>query len=756
MMLDTLDKMNKLLGPKHRLSGKGLYMQNENPSLLAIEDLMPLGFRMTDLSGLDLAHSILVLRGLARFHAASVAVCEKEPKQKKMYSRGSFNNQNPSEERDFFNNGTKALSEEIITWPEVKKYSEKIAKLSDHMYQIGIDATKLSENEFNVINHGDCHMKNMLFKYDNDGNPTDHIFLDFQACIYTSPAIDLLYFLNTSLSLDTIENNRDILLNEYFGTLSTTMKQLNCKTKPPTMEELKDTMKRRASFEMVSSFTVLPLMLCSKTEAKDLDEMMSTGTWINPGLKSEDFKKFMIKKIPLYDEWGLLDLTNAICLVKRHTLCNVNREVPRGFATFYAKRGSPHTKKLFLLKVNTVEAPSWLNQCFVEKILRNSEDDNSIQVINMFSKPATSKGDNYTSDIMRITIEFSRDQDGRKITEKKSIIVKLLRAFESIWDNSDSGPLSLFDTEILMMSDTLKKMNKLLWPKHRLSGKGLYMQNKNPIILVMEDLAPLGFRMADRRSGLDLAHSILALRGLARFHAASVAVCEKEPKQKKMYTKGLFSNEYPPEMREFWIKGTKVLSEEIANWSEVKKYSEKIAKLSDHIYQVGLNATELSEDEFNVINHGDYHLNNMLFKYDKDGKPIDHIIVDFQLCVYTSPAIDLLYFFSTSPSSDVIENKKDILLNEYLVSLSSIMKQLNCKTQPPTMEVLKDTLKRRASYEMITTMTILPITMMCRKAEVKDLREVMGTGNPGLKNEDYKKVIIKRLPLYDERGLLDL
>ncbi|XP_011705742.1 PREDICTED: uncharacterized protein LOC105460945 [Wasmannia auropunctata] len=68
---------------------------------------------------------------------------------------------------------------------------------------------------------------------------------------------------------------------------------------------------------------------------------------------------------------------------------------------------------------------SWLNLRFVEKILRKSESDNSIQIIDIFSKPAMSKGDNYSSDIIRITVEFSRDQGGRKITEKNSIIVKI-------------------------------------------------------------------------------------------------------------------------------------------------------------------------------------------------------------------------------------------------------------------------------------------------------------------------------------------
>ncbi|KAL0100714.1 hypothetical protein PUN28_019239 [Cardiocondyla obscurior] len=209
MMSHTLNKMNELLGPKHLVSAKGLHAQ-KNPTLLIIEDLAPLGFRMADrLSGLDLTHSIMALHGLARFHAASVALCEK---------------------------------------------------------------------------------------------------VDFQLCLYTSPAIDLLYFLSTSPSPDVIENKKSVLLNEYLSTLSATMKQLGCKTQPPTMEKLNAMLKERASYGMIASFTVLPIVLCCKTEAKDLDEIMSSGTFVNPGLKSENYKKLMSKRLLQYDEIGLLDL----------------------------------------------------------------------------------------------------------------------------------------------------------------------------------------------------------------------------------------------------------------------------------------------------------------------------------------------------------------------------------------------------------------------------------------------------------------
>jgi len=132
--------------------------------------------------------------------------------------------------------------------------------------------------------------------------------------------------------------------------------------------------------------------------------------------------------------------------------------------------------------------------------------------------------------------------------------------------------------------------------------------------------------------------------------------------------------------------------------------------------------------------------------------------VDFQLCCYTTPALDLLYFLSTSPAQEIVENKKDVLLNEYLSTLSATMKQLGCKTQPPIMEELKAILKRRASYGMIAAFTVLPIVMCC-KTQVKDLDEIMDTenfSNPGQKGESYKQVMMKRLPMYDEMGLLDL
>lgn len=77
-----------------------------------------------------------------------------------------------------------------------------------------------------------------------------------------------------------------------------------------------------------------------------------------------------------------------------------------------------------------------------------------------------------------------------------------------------------------MMSKSLPKMNKLIGGIHKFNGYSLYTQKDNPKLLVIEDLAPLGFRMADRQAGLDIEHALLAIRGLAKFHACSVKLFE--------------------------------------------------------------------------------------------------------------------------------------------------------------------------------------------------------------------------------------
>lgn len=76
--------------------------------------------------------------------------------------------------------------------------------------------------------------------------------------------------------------------------------------------------------------------------------------------------------------------------------------------------------------------PDWLNAEFALKVLRKYENDESIEMKEMICKPATAKGDNYTSEMIRVSLEYSRSENGQKKVEKKSLVVKIAPYVEGI------------------------------------------------------------------------------------------------------------------------------------------------------------------------------------------------------------------------------------------------------------------------------------------------------------------------------------
>lgn len=58
-------------------------------------------------------------------------------------------------------------------------------------------------------------------------------------------------------------------------------------------------------------------------------------------------------------------------------------------------------------------------------------------------------------------------------------------------------------------------------------------------MIIFEDLSANGYMMADRNKGLDLEHTTLVLKFMARLHAASYVLGKKEPQSMAKYDFGL-------------------------------------------------------------------------------------------------------------------------------------------------------------------------------------------------------------------------
>lgn len=128
------------------------------------------------------------------------------------------------------------------------------------------------------------------------------------------------------------------------------------------------------------------------------------------------------------------------------------------------------------------------------------------------------------------------------------------------------------------------------------------------------------------------------------------------------------------------------------------------------------------------------------------------------MCTYASPALDIINFFSTSLTEDVYQEKRDYLVKLYLETLKNTMDRLGSKTKAPSMGELEEALQDFAIYGLLATFIFRPM-IMSKKEDLKDLNEVMESGESlslaSLRNPEFRKLVVNRLPIFDEMGLFE-
>ncbi|XP_068633538.1 uncharacterized protein [Battus philenor] len=176
----------------------------------------------------------------------------------------------------------------------------------------------------------------------------------------------------------------------------------------------------------------------------------------------------------------------------------------------------------------------------------------------------------------------------------------------------------------------------------------------------------------DRLNKIDLNHAILVIKNLAKLHALSFTLAKVDP-QKFNEIKDIFSKDVqygdatviPKSLITFFLASVAVVSDTDAK--------EKLMKLAPSIILV-LNKCTSPIENYGTICHSDCWNNNLIFKY-QNKKPVDSLLVDFQLSRYASPVTDLSYFFYMSTESSFLDKHYDSLINIYYGTLSAVLRQ---------------------------------------------------------------------------------
>lgn len=148
---------------------------------------------------------------------------------------------------------------------ELKAYLEKVKIMEPEMMQKCrnlYQAYKLNwdPNEIYVLNHGDFHMKNMMFKFNSDNLIEDLIMVDYQVSCYAPSTIDLAYSQYLIMSPE-FRLKRNEFMYYYFEEFIAMLKKIKFAGKLPTYSDFQIAGLKYRHFGKIYIFYFLHLSL---------------------------------------------------------------------------------------------------------------------------------------------------------------------------------------------------------------------------------------------------------------------------------------------------------------------------------------------------------------------------------------------------------------------------------------------------------------------------------------------------------------
>ncbi|XP_045114832.1 uncharacterized protein LOC123506650 [Portunus trituberculatus] len=271
-------------------------------------------------------------------------------------------------------------------------------------------------------------------------------------------------------------------------------------------------------------------------------------------------------------------------------------------------------------------------------------------------------------------------------------------------------------------------------------------------VIFLEDLRARGYKMADRKQGLDKAHTTLVLRELARLHAASLLLQNRTPY-------GDIAEKYPllKISLPYFIRNYDSL---LNVYKESAKLSQTIIKKVDGYERVIAwidtiipNLRDIFSEQMEhvvpkVVCHGDCWNNNFLFKYSETGHPEDAMLLDFQLTSFNVPALDLNHFFYTSMTGDVRKPNIEAFLGFYYTTFKDVM-EAGGKTVPFTHEQLLNDFRDGNLIGLAFAMMFVPLVLFETEDEVDTSKE-----NEEDMSEMFQETREKALEMIDTNPLV--
>ncbi|XP_055855056.1 uncharacterized protein LOC129918494 [Episyrphus balteatus] len=408
--------------------------------------------------------------------------------------------------------------------------------------------------------------------------------------------------------------------------------------------------------------------------------------------------------------------------------------------------------------IDECQDPAWLTKDFLQEKLRIYFKDPNLEIISMDLTPAIPKGENFGGILTRVSVEYMMRGDHEPRTG--SYVVKC--SFEGDEFAAEKmEPYDIYNREMEIYQNIIPKLNALLkeiGDTDKMFPETIAVEFDRCAI-VFEDLTALQYSMCDRTKGLDMEHAKFCLRKLAKMHATSAVLNERQPGIFKSYDRGMFNrhtNSYSP----LYVGLLDACGKMVSQWDDFKEYGEKLLALKPKLMEYGKQVFDVNDDHVNVLAHGDFWINNAMFKEGPNEHPDDIILIDFQYSCWGSPAIDLHYFFHSSLREEIRMHQQDELFQYYYDIFAGTLKALRFKAKIPSLHQFLLHMTEKSFYAF-TTGCLVQVVHQTDHVDA-DFHALMGEDERAMKfkkeifeNERTQKNLKRLLPMFDRKGLLD-
>lgn len=288
-----------------------IHYNTTDSNILVLENMAEKGYKSA--SGTEFLNEKQfppLLKTLAKFHAASFKVHQQHPY---LFTDNIFKDNRLATELQPYTDEWIPVISEILKLSDASYLIPKVkAVWSTITHENGIKRKILSKNfKFVVFNHGDYRRENLLIKYNNDQQATDIKIIDFQFCMWSTPVLDFLYCMITSVQTDLIDEHFDSFVNLYVQYLQETLLRLGC-------NETYDKTDFMTDFEKIKlSMNVALLSLCCVLQGsinrgnQDTDRNLLNKIPYSECSEDEDFVRIVSYWFKYFEKIGALDASYA-------------------------------------------------------------------------------------------------------------------------------------------------------------------------------------------------------------------------------------------------------------------------------------------------------------------------------------------------------------------------------------------------------------------------------------------------------------